>query len=53
MNTPKTLFAAVIDLLPWPTLTHIFERHDNQRDGKSTTGADQAGFFVTESAVWN
>ena len=41
MNTGKTLFAQVMDFLPWTTFTRIVERHGGNRYVKSLTCADQ------------
>ncbi len=41
MNTGKTLFAQLIDFLPWTTFTRIVERHGGDRYVKSLTCADQ------------
>jgi hypothetical protein len=41
MNTGKTLFAQLMDFLPWTTFTRIVERHGGDRYVKSLTCADQ------------
>ena len=41
MNTGKTLFAQLMDFLPWTTFTRIVERHGGNRYVKSLTCADQ------------
>ena len=41
MNTGKTLFAQLMDFLPWSTFTRIVERHGGDRYVKSLTCADQ------------
>jgi hypothetical protein len=41
MNTGKTLFAQLMDFLPWTTFTRIVDRHGGDRYVKSLTCADQ------------
>jgi len=41
MNTGKTLFAQLMDFLPWTTFTRIVERHGGNRYVKSLACADQ------------
>ncbi len=41
MNTGKTLFAQLMDFLPWSTFTRIVERHGGDRYVKSLTCTDQ------------
>ena len=41
MNTGKTLFAKLMDFLPWTTFTRIVERHGGDRYVKSLTCTDQ------------
>ena len=41
MNIGKTLFAQLMDFLPWSTFTRIVERHGGDRYVKSLTCADQ------------
>ena len=41
MNTGKTLFAQLMDFLPWTTFARIVERHDGDRYMKSLTCAEQ------------
>ncbi len=41
MNIGKTLFAQLMDFLPWTTFTRIVERYDGDRYVKSLTCADQ------------
>jgi Domain of unknown function (DUF4372)/Transposase DDE domain len=41
MNTGKTLFAQLMDFLPWTTFTRIVKRHDGDHYVKSLTCADQ------------
>ncbi|MFZ2412133.1 MAG: DUF4372 domain-containing protein, partial [Candidatus Methanoperedens sp.] len=41
MNLGKTLFAQLMDFLPWKTLHRIVDRHDGDRYVKSLTCADQ------------
>lgn len=49
MNTGKTLFAQLMDFLPWTTFTRIVERHGGNRYVKSLTCTDQ--FRVTGKAA--
>ena len=41
MNLGKTLFAQLMDFLPWKTFHRIVDRHDGDRYVKSMTCADQ------------
>ncbi len=41
MNIGKTLFAQLMDFLPWKTFHRIVDRHDGDRYVKSMTCADQ------------
>ena len=41
MNVGKTLFAQLMDFLPWTTFTRIVDRHGGDRYVKSMTCADQ------------
>ena len=41
MNTGKTLFAQLMDFLPWTTFTRIVERHGGDRYVKSLACAEQ------------
>ena len=41
MNTGKTLFAQLMDFLPWKTFHRIVDRYDGDRYVKSMTCADQ------------
>ncbi len=41
MNAGKTLFAQLMDFLPWTTFARIVERHDGDRYSKSLTCAEQ------------
>jgi IS4 transposase len=41
MNTGKTLFAQLMDFLPWKTFHRIVDRHDGDHYVKSLTCADQ------------
>ena len=41
MNIGKTLFAPLMDFLPWKTFPRIVDRCDGDRDVKSMTYADQ------------
>jgi hypothetical protein len=41
MNTGKTLFAQLMDFLPWTTFTRIVNRYGGDRYAKSLTCADQ------------
>ena len=41
MNTGKTLFAQLMDFLPWTTFTRIVERHGGDRYVKSLACTDQ------------
>ncbi len=41
MNTGKTLFAQLMDFLPWSTFTRLVERHGGDRYVKSLTCAEQ------------
>ena len=41
MNIGKTLFAQLMDFLPWKTFHRIVDRHDGDRYVKSLTCADQ------------
>lgn len=41
MNTGKTLFAQLMDFLPWTTFTRIVERHGGDRYVKSLTCTEQ------------
>ena len=41
MNAGKTLFAQLMDFLPWTTFTRIVERHGGDRYVKSLTCTDQ------------
>ena len=41
MNTGKTLFAQLMDFLPWSTFTRLVERHGGDRYVKSLTYAEQ------------
>ena len=41
MNAGKTLFAQLMDFLPWTTFARIVERHDGDRYAKSLSCAEQ------------
>ena len=41
MNTGKTLFAQLMDFLPWTTFARIVERHDGDHYAKSLACAEQ------------
>lgn len=41
MNTGKTLFAQLMDFLPWSTFTRIVARHDGDRAVRTLTCAEQ------------
>jgi transposase len=41
MNTGKTLFAQLMDFLPWTTFTRLVKRYDGDRYSKSLTCAEQ------------
>jgi IS4 transposase len=41
MNTGKTMFAQLMDFLPWTTFSRIVDHHDGDRYVKSMTCADQ------------
>ena len=41
MNLGKTLFAQLMDFLPWKTFHRIVDRHDGDRYVKSMTCAEQ------------
>ena len=41
MNTGKTLFAQLIDFLPWTTFARIVGRYEGERYVKSLTCAEQ------------
>lgn len=41
MNLGKTLFAQLMDFLPWKTFHRIVHRHDGDRYVKSMTCAEQ------------
>lgn len=41
MNAGKTLFAQLMDFLPWTTFSHITERYEGNRYVKSLTYAQQ------------
>ena len=41
MDTGKTLFAKLMDFLPWTTFTRIVERHGGNRYVKLLAGTDQ------------
>ena len=41
MNLGKTLFAQLMDFLPWKTFHRIVDRHDGDRYVKTMTCAEQ------------
>ena len=41
MNTGKTLFAQIMDFLPWTTFTRLVNRYGGDRYVKSLTCAEQ------------
>src|SRR5256886_7637788 len=41
MNTGKTLFAQLMDFLPWSTFTRIVSRYDGDRAVRTLTCAEQ------------
>ena len=41
MNIGKTLFAQLMDFLPWTTFTRVVERHGGSRYGKSLAYTNQ------------
>ena len=43
MNTGKTLFAQLMDYLPWSTFTRIVARYDGDRRVRTLSCAEQSG----------
>ena len=54
MNTGKTLFAQLMDFLPWTTFTRLVDQHGGDRYAKSFACTEQfrEGIYSSQLATW-